>query len=75
MGVAPSKVAAGRGGAEASVSGMAPLGDERVETLQGRGPRPRSDEYAARRAVHKELEALRNDIRHPKKSTERDRAR
>src|SRR6476659_9089001 len=35
--------------------------------------RYRKIERDAASAVHKELEALRNDIRHPKKSTERDR--
>src|SRR6476659_11182601 len=35
--------------------------------------RYRKIERDTARAVHKELEALRNDIRHPKKSTERDR--
>ncbi|OPH84009.1 winged helix-turn-helix domain-containing protein [Nitrobacter vulgaris] len=35
--------------------------------------RYRKIERDAASAVHKELEALRNDIRHPKKSMERDR--
>ncbi|EAQ35184.1 Transcriptional regulatory protein, LysR [Nitrobacter sp. Nb-311A] len=35
--------------------------------------RYRKIERDAASAVHKELEALRNDIRHPKKSAERDR--
>ncbi|EAQ36208.1 Transcriptional regulatory protein, LysR [Nitrobacter sp. Nb-311A] len=35
--------------------------------------RYRKIERDAASAVHKELEALRNDIRHPKKSTERGR--